>query len=169
MSKAQTSNLPNTILALDPATKTGWCLWSVDSGHIIESGVQDFTKRRGETNGLLFLRFRKWLSDMMPDVGLLAYERAHFRGGAATEIGVGLQTRIQEAAAEHGIEAAPVHTGTIKKWATGHGNASKEEMMARAVAYLGREPLDDNEADAVIIAAWAADEYGEPTKKGAIR
>ena len=71
------------ILALDMATKTGWS-WIV-SGKVKESGVQDFTKRRGESNGVLFLRFRKWLSDtcalVKPD--LIAYEQAHMRGGDA--------------------------------------------------------------------------------------
>ena len=44
------------ILALDLATKTGWALWD---GARIESGVQDFTKGRGESNGMLLLKFNK--------------------------------------------------------------------------------------------------------------
>ena len=84
------------ILALDLATHTGWAVASND-GKIISSGVQDFSKKRGEDNGLLFLRFKKWLKDMLKDHVLIpmqqtvvAYERAHFRGGAATELCVGL-------------------------------------------------------------------------------
>ena len=80
------------ILALDTATKTGWAIFDSAAGRIIESGVQDFAKRRGESNGLMFLRFRAWLSQIIatarPD--LIAYERAHHRGGAATEICVNL-------------------------------------------------------------------------------
>jgi len=147
------------ILALDMATKTGWAY--MKNGDIIESGVQDFTKGRGETNGLMFWRFRKWLaelgSSMNPD--LIAYERAHFRGGPATEIGVGMQTRAQEAAAKLEIPCAPIHTGTLKKFATGKGNAGKEEMSAEAEKCIGRTPLDDNEADAVMIAVWASTQY----------
>jgi hypothetical protein len=37
------------ILALDPATKTGWALY--ENGPI-ESGVQDFSTIRGESNGM---------------------------------------------------------------------------------------------------------------------
>jgi Holliday junction resolvasome RuvABC endonuclease subunit len=144
------------ILALDLATRTGWAI--VRDGRVIESGVQDFSKRRGESNGLLFLRARKWLAGFdRPD--LVAYERAHFRGGAATEICVGLQTRAQEQAAEWGVESAPVATGTLKAWAAGSGRADKAAMISWAASKLGRQPEDDNEADAVAVGLWAASEY----------
>jgi Holliday junction resolvasome RuvABC endonuclease subunit len=149
------------IIGLDTATKTGWAIFDSASGKIIESGVQDFAKRRGESNGLMFLRFLKWLSQIIdtarPD--LIAYERAHHRGGAATEICVNLTGRVQEAAADNGLECATVPTMTLKKWSTGRGNAGKPEMIAAARKLIGREPIDDNEADAVMIAAWAACEY----------
>lgn len=151
------------ILALDCATKTGWCLLD-ENGKIIESGVQSFEKRRGESNGLVFLRFRNWLGKLIefrPDgIGLLVYERAHMRGGAATELCVGLQTRVQEVAAERSIESLPVPSTTLKKWATGSGNANKVDMMIASKKYLGRPPEDDNEADAVLLAQYAHSEYG---------
>lgn len=147
------------ILALDMATKTGWA-W-VEDGNVKESGVQDFTKRRGESNGVLFLRFRKWLSDtcalVRPD--LIAYEQAHMRGGAATEICVGLQTRAQEAAAELRIESVPVHTATLKKWATGSAKAEKAAMMVKAATIINRPPVDDNEADAVCLGVCTAQSF----------
>jgi Holliday junction resolvasome RuvABC endonuclease subunit len=147
------------ILALDLATVTGWAL--VSDGRVIESGAQDFTKRRGESNGLLFLRARKWLAELaaMQRPGLVAYEAAHFRGGAATEICVGLQTRAQELAAELGVESAPVPTSTLKKWATGSGSADKAAMVIRAAQVLRRQPIDDNEADAVLLGLYAAELY----------
>jgi Holliday junction resolvasome RuvABC endonuclease subunit len=149
------------ILGLDMATKTGWCLYDCQSHQVIESGVQVFDKRRGESNGLRFLRFRKWLKSFVngfrPD--LIAYEQAHHRGGAATELCVGFATRAQEIAAEVGIESAPVHTGTLKKYTTGKGNAGKKEMIKAAFLILGREPQDDNEADAVLICEWASSEF----------
>lgn len=184
------------ILALDCATKTGWCLW--DNGKIIESGVQDFAKQRGESNGAMFLRFRHWLKSMiigfgfkgivapsdlerlrygdglvvkvsndeelvpfpMNKISFVIYEQAHHRGGAATEISVNLTGRVQEICAELGIEFASVHTGTLKKFATGRGNTDKSEVMAKAREILGREPLDDNEADAVMLAKYASENYG---------
>jgi Holliday junction resolvasome RuvABC endonuclease subunit len=148
------------ILALDGATKTGWCL--LKDGKVYESGVQDFSKTRGESNGALFLKFRHWLSLMLDqhDIKFVVYESAHHRGGAATEIGVNLTGRVQEICAECGIEYASVHTGTLKKFATGSGAASKETMVVMATVILGRKPIDDNEADAVHLALWAFHEYG---------
>ena len=143
------------IFALDCATKTGWAL--IDNGKIVESGMQNFSKRRGESNGVMFLRFNKWVSDMvdMLKPELLTYERAHYRGGAATEIGVGLQTRVQEMAIAKGIDSIPFTTAEIKKFATGKGNAGKDDMIIAAVPFLGRQPIDDNEADAVHLARLA--------------
>ncbi len=144
------------ILALDCATKTGWALYD---GRLLESGVQDFSKRRGDSNGMMFLRFRKWLADLITEhsPGAVVYEQSHHRGGAATEIGVNLTGRVQEICADMSIEFSSVHTATLKKWATGHGKADKGQMMARAVTIIGRPPIDDNEADAVMLAAYAAE------------
>jgi len=151
------------ILAIDASSKTGWCLLD-ETGKIIESGVQSFEKRRGESNGLVFLRFRNWLGKLIEfrpgGAQLLVYERAHMRGGAATELCVGLQTRVQELAAEKMIESLPVPSTTLKKWATGSGHANKVAMILAAKQYLGRNPEDDNEADAVLLARYAYDQYG---------
>ena len=145
------------ILALDTATKTGWAL--LKDGCIYESGVQDFTKRRGESNGLMFIRFRAWLTAMLVHpVTLIVYEQAHHRGGAATEICVNLTGRVQELATDKGIEYASVHSASLKKFVTGSGRADKSAMIAYATSCLGRQPLDDNEADAVCLAMWAHNE-----------
>jgi len=158
------------ILGLDLATHTGWAVASND-GKIISSGMQDFSKKRGEDNGLLFLRYRKWLKDLLQQhvfipeqQTLVAYEAAHFRGGAATELCVGMQTHTQSMVAEMkaagmDILIAPVRTGVLKKFATGSGAAGKEEMIAEARKWLDHEPATDDEADAVMIARWASNEF----------
>ena len=149
------------ILALDCATKTGWCL--MENGRVHSSGVQDFAKVRGESNGAMFLRFRQWLTTLLArqrDVKLVVYEQAHFRGGAATEITVNLTGRVQEVCNLAGIEYVPVHTATLKKHATGKGLADKAEMMLQARSILRRLPVDDNEADAVLLARYAWEKYG---------
>jgi Holliday junction resolvasome RuvABC endonuclease subunit len=46
--------------------------------------------------------------------------------------------------------------GTIKKHATGKGNAGKDEMIA-SVQARGHQPADDNEADAIALAYLARD------------
>jgi Holliday junction resolvasome RuvABC endonuclease subunit len=52
--------------------------------------------------------------------------------------------------------------GTIKKHATGKGNASKEEVIT-AMRAMGHAVTDDNEADALAILHWAIDTQGENT------
>jgi Holliday junction resolvasome RuvABC endonuclease subunit len=47
----------------------------------------------------------------------------------------------------------------LKKWACGFGKADKAQMINRAAACLGRAPIDDNEADAVLIGMMACEEY----------
>ncbi len=54
-----------------------------------------------------------------------------------------------------GIESAPVKTNSLKLWATGKGNASKDAMKKVAAQALGRPPIEDNEADAVLVGLWA--------------
>lgn len=138
------------ILALDCATRTGYAV-QLD-GHI-ESGVQDFSKKRGESNGMLFLRFRAWLKNTFKDsnINVIAYEQAHHRGGAATEICVNLTGRAQEFAAEIEAEFMAVHTASIKKCVTGKGKADKDSMIEWFSCKYGRAPIDDNEADAMAL------------------
>jgi Holliday junction resolvasome RuvABC endonuclease subunit len=147
---------------MDCGTKTGWAV--MKDKKIIESGVQDFSKKRGESNGIMFLQFRHWFKTLLASLGvdrltLIVYEQAHMRGGAATEICVGLQTRVQEIAAEHGILCAPVHSATLKKYSTGSGRGDKSGMIKRAKEILGREPIDDNEADATCLAVFGVENY----------
>jgi Holliday junction resolvasome RuvABC endonuclease subunit len=49
--------------------------------------------------------------------------------------------------ADNALSLTHVENRTLKKWATGNGNAKKDEMLA-AIQALGYEVDDDNEADA---------------------
>ncbi len=46
--------------------------------------------------------------------------------------------------------------GTIKRHATGKGNASKDEIIT-AIKAKGFNPVDDNEADSLALLLWAQD------------
>jgi Holliday junction resolvasome RuvABC endonuclease subunit len=148
---------PITILALDMATKTGWAVSDPEGA---TSGVQVFDVRRGESPGMRWLRFDAWLEQVhilataRHPMGVLVYELAHHRGGASTAVGVGFATKAQEFAARHNIELMPVHTATLKKFATGSGKADKDAMIAAARA-RGWTPQDDNEADALWLLEYA--------------
>jgi hypothetical protein len=159
------------ILALDCSLKTGWATL-INSR--IESGVQDFSKERtrGESPGMDFIRFNRWLEGMylagekihadgeVLSYGLVVFEQAHLRGGHATNLCVGMTTRVQEFAARIGAECMPVHTATLKKFATGSGRSGKEEMMLEFFKATGREPITDDEADAFFLLKYGMKEIG---------
>ena len=90
-------------------------------------------------------------------IGLVAYEAAHHRGGAATEVALGFATNVQAACALYGWEHTTVHSATLKKHVTGSGRASKDAVVAAMRLRWGREVEDDNEADALAVLAWAVD------------
>jgi Holliday junction resolvasome RuvABC endonuclease subunit len=158
------------ILALDLSTKTGWAL--SDRNGRVTSGIQEFDLKRGESKGMRFLRFRKWLKDMLNlgelgkqfsegTPGLIIFEQAHFRGGYATELLVGFMTDVLAEAALYGLDHTAVHTATLKKFATGHGKASKEDMIAKAKTFYPEvEILDDNHADALLLLKCGMSELG---------
>lgn len=144
------------ILTLDLATKTGWA-----TNYPEASGVDTFDVRRGESPGTRYLRFTGWLREKIDLIRpeLVVYEKAHHRGGAATEVAVGFATHLQSVCAAAGIEHAAIHTSTIKKYATGKGNAGKAEMMAAYQKRWGRAPIDDNECDARWLLEYAINRY----------
>lgn len=146
------------VLALDTGTKTGWAVYC---NGMTDSGVQDFALKRGESVGMRFFLFRNWLNRMLYKfpVKLVIYEQAHHRGGAATMIGVGMVTRIQEECELHNVEYTPVHSATLKKFAVGHGKASKADMVRKAKERWPEQNIeDDNQADALWLLEYAKKE-----------
>ena len=141
------------ILALDLATRTGWA-------HTCgESGVQDFSPRRGDSPGMRWLALRAWLNrvlDMVP-TDLIVYEQAHHRGGAATHCAHAMIGVVESVAAERKIEVTNRHTSTIKKFAVGKANAPKERMLIAACERWDGV-IDDNHADALWLLALVASE-----------
>jgi hypothetical protein len=144
------------VLALDLGTATGWALWD---GARLESGVQVFDVKRGESPGMRYLRFNRWLNDFTWDprfsddrlrIGLIVYEQTHNRGGAATEVAAGFATRVQEFCARVQIDHQAIHSATLKKFCTGKGNADKAAMLD-AVGRRWKVVTDDNEADAIAL------------------
>lgn len=158
------------ILALDLSTKTGWAL--LDRGGTLTSGVQTFDLKRGESKGMRFLRFRKWFKELAAlgeigktfsetEAGIVAFEEPHFRGGAATELLVGFSTNVLAEAALIGVEHVGVHSGTLKKFATGKGNADKEAVIKKVKSiYPTIDIEDDNHADALMLLSYIMTEVG---------
>jgi Holliday junction resolvasome RuvABC endonuclease subunit len=147
-----------TILALDLGTTTGWALRARDGD--ITSGTQSFRPQRFEGGGMRFLRFKRWLTELKAHadgVDALHFEevRRHVSTDAAHAYG-GFLATLTSWCEHHQIPYQGVPVGTIKKHATGRGNAGKEEMIA-AMRGRGHAPTDDNEADALAILHWAVE------------
>ena len=150
------------ILALDLATTTGWA--AIDPQGRVTSGSQKFALAKGETEGVRWMRFRKWIRTMLELSGarLVAREQMLLVAlpGAAAKLAAGLHTVVEEEIAERGLEGSCVHAGTLKKWATGKGNAQKPAMIAEAERRYGLEGLTHDQADALLILAWAREDAG---------
>lgn len=151
-----------TIVGIDQATLCGYAV-AVD-GVIKDSGTWNLKgkSRTGESRGMRYIRFEKHLQDVIgkyhPD--MICHEQTLLRGGAATEIANSLKGLILMTAEKSHVPVTCVHASELKKFATGHGNADKSMMVYEAEKRLGRKVVDDNEADAVLIALWAHSSYG---------
>ena len=152
------------ILAIDQATTSGYAVVRED-GSVVESGVWHLAdrKRTGESRGMRYVRFRHEIEQTLqrhPEIGLIVHEQTLMRGGAPTEIANGFKALILEAAASRGLNVSCVHTSELKKFATGSGRAEKQDMVLACQTLGGVVPIDDNEADAVLIGLWAAAAVG---------
>jgi hypothetical protein len=140
-------------LALDLGTRCGWAIF--DKGVPVASGtwtLQNDRQRRFEGGGMKWLRFRALL-DQVPAVDRVAIEEvrrhmgvdaAHAYGGALAVVTAWCEERKVP------YEGFPVTT--VKKHATGKGNAKKDAMMDAARAKWPTVTLeDDNHADALWI------------------
>ena len=144
--------MTTTILALDLGTTTGWALRGSD-GHI-SSGSESFRPQRFEGGGMRYLRFKRWLTDIKQcnaSIDQVVFEevRRHAGVDAAHAYG-GFMGQLTAWCEHHQIPYQGIPVGTIKKHATGKGNASKDEMVT-AVRARGHSPADDNEADAIAL------------------
>ncbi|WP_374298140.1 crossover junction endodeoxyribonuclease RuvC [Sphingomonas sp.] len=148
--------MTRTLLALDLGTTTGWALRTPDRR--IVSGTQSFKPQRFEGGGMRFLRFVRWLDELQALSGglqHLAFEevRRHASTDAAHAYG-GFFGQLSAWCEQHAIPYHGVPVGTIKRHATGKGNANKDAMLT-AVRSWGYAPADDNEADALALLHWA--------------
>ena len=161
--KPMTAPLPGApvVLALDLGTTTGWALQAADG--LIASSTVSFRPSRYDGGGMRYLRFQHWLEQLADDSGGLTaiyFEevRRHIGTDAAHLYG-GFLATLTAWCEREGVAYQGVPVGTIKRFATGKGNAGKDAVMA-AVRARGFSPADDNEADAIAILLWAMETRG---------
>ncbi len=131
------------ILALDIATKTGWKTKSA-------SGTWDLKPNRGESEGMRVVRFKSKVREIIraENIQLISYERPAGMHKASIMVASEMVGVLKDLCIEMSIALACYSASEIKKFATGKGNAKKEQMIQAAVD-LGYSPKDDNEADAI--------------------
>ena len=150
-----------TLLALDLGTMTGCALHGADG--LITSGTVSFRPGRFDGGGMRYLRFSNWLPELDRLSGPIAaiwFEEVRRHAGTdAAHVYGGLMATLTAWAEMRGVPYEGVPVGTIKRFATGKGNANKEAMIA-SVRARGFSPADDNEADAIAILFWALETKG---------
>ena len=158
------------ILALDLAMRVGFATWN---GAARRSGFVDFKPGRGESPGMLFVRFEQWLEELSArgEWDLIVYEQAfRMRSGYAAGVAFGLIGVVLKICAARGIQHAAVNGAKLKKWVTGDGAAKKERVVKKVVETFfpgdsaeERErrlrSLDHNEADAIAVIEYALAEF----------
>jgi len=165
---ARTESLPPvvtsrncSVLALDLGTTTGWALRTADAQTL--SGTAAFRPGRFDGGGMRYVRFANWLTEIDRISGPIAaiwFEevRRHVGTDAAHLYG-GFLATLTAWAEQRNVPYQGVPVGTIKRYATGRGNAPKQAVMAE-VRERGFAPADDNEADAIALLLWALATHG---------
>jgi len=143
------------ILAIDPATKAGWC-----SGPGI-FGLWDLSTKRDQSSGIKLLKLKSELRKQheLNNLELIVYERPAGRNITGIMSQSKFVAIIESFAEENDIQYKGYSPGEIKKFATGKGNCGKPAMIAAAQKAYGYEGDDDNEADAIHLWYLATDEF----------
>jgi len=134
------------ILAIDPATLSGWAL----SKDIY--GTWNLRTRSDETWGMKLIRFKKHYTEVLdayPSIKMVVYERPAGRNTRAIITQSKVIGVIESVAEQRGLEYKAFSAGEIKKFATGKGNCGKPAMIEAAREKYGYIGDDDNEADAL--------------------
>lgn len=147
------------VLCLDLGTTTGWAIHSKQG--VITSGTISFKNDRWQGGGMRFLKFNRFLDELNVNagpIGMVFFEevRRHMGVDAAHAYG-GFMAHLTAWCEQQDIAYEGVPVGTIKRHATGKGNANKT-MMIDAARNRGHLPSDDNEADALALVYWAIEQ-----------
>lgn len=144
------------VVGIDPGT---WCGWAVLDGETrLASGVWDLRPRRHEGGGMRYLRTRHLFSELLGQKPVLVgYEEVRRHMGVdAAHVYAGIVSSIVTVCEEQKVPYTAIPVGTVKKLATGKGNAKKDAMIKAAEQkFAPHEVVDDNEADALWIAVAA--------------
>ena len=146
-----------TTLGFDVSiARTGWAAISYESGDWVRGGIITTDARLNLLPRLAEIRRQTWDILELFDHGVdVAIEQGiSYRSGEVTrKLAMAWATVALSCSDRMGIEPHVVNISTVKKFATGNGHASKDDMVAAARARWGDDTADPDIADA----AWLAE------------
>lgn len=143
------------ILALDPATVTGYMTEYAN-------GIWDFKLKPYESTGVKFMNFRKALHEITILDGLVdfvVYEKPSGRHFSGVRSHCNFEGVLIEFCESNNLDYKSYVSSSIKLFATGKGNASKQMMIDSCKEKYGVVPIDDNHADAIHLYNMVKSEY----------
>lgn len=146
------------ILSIDPAEKCGF---ACSSG---EHGLWNLSVKRDENKAMRLIRFQNLIEDIIKkhDINMIVFETVSGRMPAAIISHSKYVAVIELITEKYNIPYKGYHAKAIKKFATGNGNASKNDMIKTAMKKYGYRGSDDNVADAICLLNFAKfDIYNE--------
>lgn len=168
MKRSDAASVTSYVLAIDQAAASGWAVVRIPDGAILDSGtasgeLRGFADRARVVALFLALAGDAPVRAIFEDHSDFYFGRGN--GSPASLIGMGKpRGRWEESLLRVMLPAHIKHDVQTKVWRRAvlglPSNVRKEHAKASAIAWasakLGRKVDDDNEAEAVCIAAWAA-------------
>ena len=180
----------NLVLGLDLGTNCGYSYCYVKKGELIvpekldiHIGQWDLSAGPYDSGALRFVRLRQFLSVLKPN--LIAFEDVRYtpsekltkfnmhsiiaRAATSCEFFGALKATVCTWAEEYGVPSGSFPIGTIKRRATGKGNANKSDMI-KACNEMFRTEFDsenyetagfDNAADSAFVCLLALEQYAK--------
>lgn len=126
------------------------------------AGVEVLAPPASCSSGVARLRWiRGAVLDRAGDLNVIEGYSYASRGQAIISLGE-LGGVVRVALTDTGVKWVEVPPACRAKYATGKGNASKEQVFAEAIRRLGYAGHSNDEADALWLRAMALDHYGAP-------
>jgi hypothetical protein len=152
----RTEHMNTTILALDLGTHTGWALHQLDGSIISGTEMLQAAALRRRRHALPAFQA---LAQRTAAASVTSTPCTSRKCAARRASMPHMPTAASWATSPRGASTTTSRTkgvpvGTIKKHATGKGNAGKDEMIAPP-GHVVTIPVDDNEADALALLHWA--------------
>jgi len=152
------------ILAIDPGLQCGYACVNVpnishpDIEKLFDYGTWNLKGNRFEGAGFRYIRFKTYLEVLETNskIDYVFYEEVHRHLGTdAAHCYGGIIAHLQVFCESRKIPYHGVPVQSIKKFATGKGNANKETMLQEAQRIWGPGVSNNDEADALFILQYA--------------